>query len=198
VARPVVVAHSAYAVRRPVVVGPRVVVAPYRFYRPYYTFHPHVSLGFGLFVGYPVPYPYYYGPYPYPAAYPVPYPVAPYGYPAPPAGSYPPPNPSSSYPPAPYPPSAYPQSGSGVAVQQGTANSAGVSFDITPADAEVYVDGGYVGHVSDFGPQSTPLNVTPGRHRVEIRRAGYHPLSFDTDATAGQVIPYQGTMEANH
>jgi PEGA domain len=187
VARPVVVAPRAAArpvVVAPRVIAPRVVVAPYRFYRPYYTFHPHVSLGFGLFVGYPVPYPYFYGPYPYPATYPVPVPY-PAGYPAPPS------SPSASSP-------AYPQSGNGVSVQPGAANSAGLSFEITPADAEVYVDGGYIGHVSDFGPQSAPLSVTPGRHRVEIRRSGYQALSFDADAIAGQVIPYQGTMQANH
>src|SRR5436190_23869900 len=62
-----------------VVVGPRVVgVSPYRYYsQPYYAFRPHVSLGFGLWVGYPVPYPYYSRrPYPYAYAYPYSYPYA--------------------------------------------------------------------------------------------------------------------------
>jgi hypothetical protein len=47
-------------------VGPRFTVAPRRFYRPYYVFRPRVSIGFGIFVGYPVAYyqPYYY-PYDY-------------------------------------------------------------------------------------------------------------------------------------
>jgi hypothetical protein len=159
----------------PRVIAPRVVVAPYRFYRPYYSFRPHFNLGFGLFVGYPVAFPYYYGPYPYGAAYPYPYP-APYPYAAP-------------------PPAASPQAGNGVSVQPSATNSAGVSFEITPADADVYVDGGYIGHVSDFGPQSEPLALAPGRHRIEIRRAGYQTLSFDADAVAGEVIPYQGTMQ---
>jgi hypothetical protein len=39
------------------------VVAPVRFYQPYYTFRPRVSLGFGLWVGFPITYPSYYGYY---------------------------------------------------------------------------------------------------------------------------------------
>jgi hypothetical protein len=53
-------------------------VAPYRFARPYYTFRPRVSLGFGLWLGFPVAYPYYY--YAYPSAYPSAY-ASPYPYP---------------------------------------------------------------------------------------------------------------------
>src|SRR6185436_6450654 len=42
-------------------VGSRIVVAaPFRsFSRPYYAFRPRFSVGFGLYVGYPVPFPYY-------------------------------------------------------------------------------------------------------------------------------------------
>jgi hypothetical protein len=50
--------------------------APYHYVRPYYTgpyyFRPHFTLGFGFYVGYPVPY-----------AYPYPYPMRVYGYGAP-------------------------------------------------------------------------------------------------------------------
>jgi len=28
-----------------------------------------------------------------------------------------------------------------------------------------------------------------------VRAPGYHTLSFDVDIVAGQVIPYQGTLE---
>jgi len=172
-----------------VVVAPRVIgVSPYRFARPYYAFRPRLTIGFGLWVGYPVPFPYY--SYPYAYASPYPYGVPPYAYPAPPYGySYPSPNPSASYPPPGYPPAGP------VTVQPGTANGAGVSFEITPADADVFVDGNYVGRVASFGPQSQPLPVTPGRHVIEIRRSGYQTLTFDADVIAGQVIPYQGTMQ---
>jgi hypothetical protein len=149
-------------------------VAPYRFARPYYAFRPRVSLGFGLWVGYPVAYPYYYNPYAYAYPYPYPYPPPPYGYPT--------------------QPSAYPPAGA-VGVQPGTTSGAGLSFEITPVDADVYLDGAYVGRVSNFGPLSQPLSVTPGRHHIELRRAGYQTLSFDADIAPGQVIPYQGEMQ---
>ena len=186
-------ARSVGRVAPRVVVGPRVIVSPYRFSSPYYAFRPRLSLGFGLWAGYPVPYPYYYGnPYyyanPYPYAYSYPYPRAPYGYPPPPY-AYPAPNPSAAYPPGSYPPAGP------VTVQPGTTTGAGVSFEITPVDADVFVDGTYVGRVSNFGPLSQPLPMAPGRHLIEIRREGYQTLSFDADVAAGQVIPYQGAMQ---
>jgi hypothetical protein len=214
--------------------GSRVVVgAPYgRAYysQPYYAFRPRVSVGFGLYVGYPVafpyygigfsygygygyPYPYRYGygyPYPY-ASYPNPYPypysgVAPYAYPSSsttyPYPDYRPSANQSSYPYPNNPPQAQSAQGSielepGRPQTPGTSqrNSGGISFDITPSTAQVYVEGQYVGLVRDFSPTSQPLTLSPGRHHVEIRLVGYQTMTFDTEVTAGQVVPYQGTMQ---
>jgi hypothetical protein len=133
-------------------------------YRPYYTFRPRVSLGFGLWVGYPVTYPTYF------------YPVTsyPYGtvYPSPNVGYLPP-------------------GSSSVAV--GAAG--GLSFDITPEDAGVYIDGQYVGVVGDFSPNQPPLGLAPGRHHVEIRAPGFEVIAFDVDILPGQVIPYRGDLQ---
>ena len=61
-----------------IVVDPPRFVAPVWFYQPYYAFHPRVSLGFGLWVGFPIAYPAYWGYYsPY---YPYAYPYWPYGH----------------------------------------------------------------------------------------------------------------------
>lgn len=195
-----------------------------RFYRPYYSFRPRISLGFGLWAGYPVSYPYYYD---YPYSYGYPYPADPYAYGYPAASyAYPSVNQPSGYPPSSYPPSSY--SGSGypasgypasgypadnsvapryapqqpatgsVGVQPGgqQPDSGGVSFEITPSTAAVFVDGTYVGTSADFGPSSQPLGLIPGRHHIEVRASGYQTMSFDADVTAGQVIPYQGTLQA--
>jgi len=188
--------------------------APIRFYRPYYAFRPHFNLGFGLFVGYPIAYsaafysPYYYAPYYDPYYYGSPYPYYPYGYPAP---GYPPPPayPPSGYPPA-YPPSPntpsspdpnyspsgsgnYPPSGSGnIDVQSDTG---GLSFEVTPSNAQIYIDGTYMGTVSQFTPQSQPLGVKSGHHQLEIRADGYRTMTVDADVIAGQVLPFQGQME---
>jgi hypothetical protein len=199
-------------------------VAPRRFYSPYYSFRPRFSLGFGLWVGYPVTYsyPYYYG-YPYYGGYsyygspyygsayygdPY-YDVYPYGSAGSSYGQYYPPSireysagPSSTYPPANYPPASAPQSGSygpdpgtGSIVAPPGASSGGVSFEISPSTAEVYIDGKYAGRVSDLGPTTQPMALTTGRHHVEIRATGYQTMSFDADVSTGQVIPYQGTMQ---
>jgi hypothetical protein len=146
-------------------VGPVFTVAPRRFYRPYYIFHPRVSIGFGIWAGYPVS---YYDPYYYPYDY-YPYAVATPGYIAPPPAS--------------------------VSVQPDQANMGGLSFSITPDTAEVWVDGNYFGTVGEYTPQSQPLGLPAGTHHVELREPGFQVSSFDVDIVAGQVIPYQGQLE---
>jgi hypothetical protein len=96
------------------------------------------------------------------------------------------------YYPDPYP-YAYPYSTAG-AIDVTPRPTGGLSFDISPADGSVYVDGQYVGRVDDFSPTMPPLWLPPGRHYIEIRAAGFEPLAFDADVIAGQVIPFQGTM----
>ena len=61
-----------------------------------------------------------------------------------------------------------------VGVQQGGQSVApgGVSFEITPDTAAVFVDGTYVGTAGTFGPKSQPLGLVPGRHTIEIRGIG--------------------------
>jgi PEGA domain len=159
--RPVVVAPR---VEHPVVVAPR--VAPRYVYRaPYYAapvyrpyiFRPRVSVGLGLFVGYPVPYSYSYA-----------YPIHVYGYRAPVAP---------------------------VLVGPGTPYYGGISLEIWPSDATVYVDGAYAGIVADFDGTRQPLTVMPGTHRIEVQAAGLVPLVFDVTVQPGQVIPYQGQLQ---
>jgi hypothetical protein len=197
------------------VVVPRYsVVAPIRFYRPYYSFRPRVSLGFGLWAGYPFGYSYaYYDPWYYPYGY-----VAPYGYPA--YGAYP------NYPPSAGYPSSYPaerndpqdqeqdqnqdqnqeqnqdqnQNQNSVqpgpnGSQQNQANTGGVSFNLAPASAQLFIDGAMVGTVGQFTPTTQPLGLAAGRHHVEIQASGYQTMAFNVDILPGQVIPYQGEME---
>jgi len=145
--------------------GPGFNVAPRRFYRPYYVFHPRLNIGFGIWAGFPVA---YYDPYYYPYDY-YPYAAATPGYVVPPSGS--------------------------VSVQPNQANMGGLSFAITPDSAEVWVDGNYFGTVGQFTAESEPLGLPAGRHHIELREPGYQVSSFDVDIMAGQVIPYQGELE---
>ena len=146
-------------------VGPRFSIAPRHFYRPYYVFRPRLSIGFGLWAGYPIT---YYDPYYYPYEY-YPYATAQPGYPLPPSGS--------------------------VNVQPDQTRMGGISFQITPGTAEVWVDGNYFGTVGQFTPESQPLGLMAGRHHVELREPGYEVSSFDVDIVAGQVIPYSGALQ---
>jgi hypothetical protein len=82
-----------------------------------------------------------------------------------------------------------------VGVVPGATSDGGLSFEITPQDAAVYIDGGYAGVVGSFGPSAQPLTLVPGLHRVQIQAPGYEPIEFDVTIVAGQVIPYRGTMQ---
>ena len=166
-------------------------VGPTRFFRPYYSFRPRFSLGFGLWAGYPFAYSYgYYDPfaYPYGYAYPYDYPYDPYAPADPSAYPYP-------QQPATSPQYAPPSSQGAITAQPNQANMGGMSFDIQPAEAQIVVDGRPAGTVGQFTPTSQPLGLPAGRHHVEIRADGYQTMSFDVDITAGQVIPYQGTLQ---
>jgi hypothetical protein len=141
-----------------------------------------VSIGLGFYVGYPVPWPSVYD-YPYPYADQYPYASQyPYADPYPYAGQYPYGDMSP----------AYPDNGSPSGVVG--ADYGGVSFDIAPIDASVYVDGTYVGQASDFSPTSAPLSLAAGVHHIDVVAPGYQTIAFDVSIVPGQVIPYQGTL----
>jgi hypothetical protein len=76
-----------------------------------------------------------------------------------------------------------------------TSASGGLNFEVSPAVAEVYVDGMYMGTVQDFSADGEPLRVTPGSHWVELRAPGYRTSTFDVSIAGGQVTPYQGALE---
>jgi len=161
--------------------------------RSYYAFAPRFNIGTGLLVGYPVA-------YPFPYAYPFIYDVAPYpdpGYQAPPSSfsmTAPPGNTDSTMGGvAPAPPLTAP-------IECGVDPAAstpcgGVSFDVFPGDAQVSVEGVFVGTVDRFSPTRPPLVLAPGQHYFELRLPGYQSVVFDATVNAGEVIPYQGTLE---
>jgi PEGA domain len=149
---------------RPVIVAPRV-YAPRYYYGGYYGYRP----GFRPYVFRPwtrLSFGFFVG-YPVPYVYSYAYPVPVYGYGAPAAPVY---------------------------ITPSSTLYGGVAFDISPADAEVFVDGQFVGQVRDFDGVGAPLNLTVGRHRVDVSAPGYEPLWFDVDVRPGQLVPYHGDM----
>jgi hypothetical protein len=139
-------------------------------YRSYRTYRPGVRVyGYPYYYGYPrtsfyfgFGYPYTYG-YPYYGSYYRGY-YAPY------------------YAPYPYP--GY------VGVAPGHAYG-GVRIDVEERDAEVWVDGYYVGIVDDFDGTFQQVNLEPGAHRVELRLDGFEPASFDVNVEPGRTITYR-------
>jgi hypothetical protein len=109
-----------------------------------------------------------YAGYPVPYSYSYPYPIPVYGYGAP---------------------------RSEVLITPGTTAYGGVALEITPYDADVFVDGQYAGKVQDFDGTTQPLTLAAGTHRIEIQAPGYQPMTVDVGIQAGQVIPYRGDLQ---
>lgn len=66
---------------------------------------------------------------------------------------------------------------------------------VEPKDAEVYVDGYYMGVVDDFDGMFQKLELEAGAHRVEIRAAGYQPITFDVRIEPNDTITYRGELQ---
>jgi hypothetical protein len=147
-----------------------VTVAPhyYRGYRP--------GLNLGFYSGYPG----YYGlPYGYRSGYRYGYPA--YAYPG---YAYP----GYGYSGYGYPSYGYP--GYGVPGRP----YGGVRIDLPHRDAEVYVDGYFVGVVDDFDGVFQQVNVEAGPHRIEVRAPGFETIAFEVNIEPGRTITYRGPM----
>jgi len=75
-----------------------------------------------------------------------------------------------------------------------------IQLKVKPKEAQVYVDGYFVGSVEDFEGWGKHLTVKaapePGQvHKIEIRYPGYETLSFEVSMTPGQSITYRGELK---
>jgi hypothetical protein len=66
---------------------------------------------------------------------------------------------------------------------------------IKPRDAQVFVDGYFVGNVDGFDGVFQRLNVDAGGHKIEIRAPGYETLQFDVLITPGETVTYKGDLD---
>jgi len=69
-----------------------------------------------------------------------------------------------------------------------------VQFDVTPKDAQVYVDGYYVGIVDDFEGRHQRLSLTPGAHHIELRAQGFEPAEVDVTIQSRQTTTYRAAL----
>jgi hypothetical protein len=148
------------------------------YYRPYYyrPYYPRYYAGYA----YPYYYPYYpgfsfgfgigfgwSGSYWGAWGYPYAYPAA---YPYPPAYAYP------------YPYSAYDNTGS-------------ARLLITPRNAQVYVDGQFLGLVGEFDGSRQRLTVPIGAHEVQVYLEGYRSLTQKVLFTRGTTLRIESALQ---
>lgn len=70
-----------------------------------------------------------------------------------------------------------------------------VRLDVSPEDAEVFVDGYYAGVVDDYNGIFQRLTLHAGPHLVEIRKPGYRSLVIELNLYPGQTVTYRAKME---
>lgn len=58
-----------------------------------------------------------------------------------------------------------------------------VSTAPADADADLWIDGNYVGRVADIGTAAKPVALAPGKHRVEVRKPGRFPVQRTIEVT---------------
>ena len=70
----------------------------------------------------------------------------------------------------------------------------GVRITDAPREAQVFVDGAYVGIVDDFDGANQHLNLEAGQHRIEIHTPEAGAIVFDVSVQAGQTITLRATV----
>jgi PEGA domain-containing protein len=69
---------------------------------------------------------------------------------------------------------------------------------VKPANAQVFIDGYYVGLVDSFDGVFQRLGIESGAHRVELKAEGYEPVEFEVMITPGETVTYRGELRRIH
>ncbi|HEX3377150.1 MAG TPA: PEGA domain-containing protein, partial [Candidatus Acidoferrales bacterium] len=75
------------------------------------------------------------------------------------------------------------------------SNAAELRLDIRPKRAAVFVDGGYMGHGSDFGGRFHSMLVSPGKHLLKVTLDGYQTYETDIDPAANSKTQMTITLD---
>lgn len=94
-----------------------------------------------------------------------------------------------------YDPSYYGSGGYSSGYSQGYREVGNLRLKVKPSNAQVHIDGYYVGVVDSFDGALQRLRVEAGNHRVELRAEGYEPVQFDVMIIPGDTITYKGEMK---
>ena len=74
--------------------------------------------------------------------------------------------------------------------------SSSIRLEVTPKEAEVYVDGYMVGTVDDFDGTFQRLRVPPGGHQLTLYRDGFKTVHQSLQLSPGSTFKVSYTMEA--
>jgi hypothetical protein len=88
----------------------------------------------------------------------------------------------------------YPDYGQTGGYSQTFDDDGSLKLKLKPRNAEVYVDGYFVGVVDDFDGIFQRLRLESGPHRIEVKAPGYEPLAFDVRITPDHTTTYQGEL----
>jgi hypothetical protein len=70
-----------------------------------------------------------------------------------------------------------------------------IRLKVKPNDAQVYIDGYYVGVVDSYDGMFQKLGIEAGTHRVEIRADGFEPAQFEVMVMPDETITYKGELK---
>jgi len=70
----------------------------------------------------------------------------------------------------------------------------GIRLQMNPKDAQVTVDGYFVGVVDDFDGVSQRLELEAGPHKIEIAAPGFEPFALEVNILREQTIKYRGAL----
>jgi hypothetical protein len=66
---------------------------------------------------------------------------------------------------------------------------------VKPSNAQVHIDGYFVGVIDSYDGAFQRLSVEAGPHKVELRAEGFEPVQFEVMVTPGETITYKGEMK---
>ena len=71
----------------------------------------------------------------------------------------------------------------------------GIRLKVKPSNAQVYVDGFYVGVIDSFDGMFQKLGIEAGTHKVEVRAEGYESVQFEVMVMPGETVTYKGELK---
>jgi len=83
----------------------------------------------------------------------------------------------------------------GYAVSRPYRESGNLRLKIDPKNAEIYVDGYYVGVVDSFDGAFQKLGLESGNHKIEIKAPGFEATTIDVLITPGETVTYKGDLK---